>query len=258
MNKKRVLWKFVLGLFFVIGAGNQRPMDTVDVLAVLAGIALIGWGVAGLIPKRRRAAAPAVPDEKEAAAAADPMEVSYPFTRMDDRAAVRLKDYVVLDTETTGFSPRDDKIIEVGAYKIRDGKVSRYHSLVNPGRRIPKRAVAVHHITDEDVAQAPGFAQILPELNAFLEDLPVVGQSVHFDLRMLWWAYRDAGAELPAKQFVDTARLAKKVWPGRTSYSLASLIEDLHLAEGEQTHRSADDVDATLALYRLCCEQLKQ
>ena len=59
MKKKRVLWKFVLGLFLVIGAGNQRPMDTVDVLAVLAGLALIGWGVAGLLRGRRGSPAPA-------------------------------------------------------------------------------------------------------------------------------------------------------------------------------------------------------
>lgn len=256
MKKKRTLWKVILGLVLVIGFGGQDPLDAADFVGVFLGLGLIGWAVVGLFPKRRKAAAaPAVPDEKEAAVAADSMDVAYPFTRLDDRAAVRLKDYVVLDTETTGFSPRDDKIIEVGAYKIRNGQVSRFHSLVNPGRRIPKRAVNVHHITDADVAQAPAFAQILPELDAFLEDLPVVGQSVHFDLRMLWWAYHDAGADIPAKQYVDTARLAKKIWPGRQSYSLASLITDLHLAEGEQTHRSEDDVAATLALYRLCCEQ---
>lgn len=255
MEKKHTLWKFALGLFLIIGAGGQRPMDAVDFIGVLAGLALVGWGVLGLIRKRGPAQPAAMPNEKAAAAEADPIDVEYPFTRMSDGEAVRLKDYVVIDTETTGFSPRDDKIIEVGAYKIRGGEVSRFHSLVDPGRRIPKRAVNVHHITDADVAQAPAFAQIRPELDAFLEDLPVVGQSVHFDLRMLWWAYHDAGADLPAKQYVDTARLAKKIWPGRQSYSLASLITDLHLIEGEQVHRSESDVDATLALYRLCCEQ---
>ena len=255
--KKPGLWKIVLGALIVIGAGSRSPMDILDMFGVIAGCALVGWGVAGYF--RKKPAAPEPTDGKEAAAAAgDPMDVKYPFSRIDDKIAVRLKNYVVIDTETTGFSPRDDKIIEVGVYKVKNGEETRFHTLVNPGRRIPKRAVDVHHITDADVAGAPAFVQILPELDAFLEDLPVVGQSVNFDLRMLWWAYHDAGAEMPAKRFADTLRLAKKVWPGRDTYSLASMILDFGLIEGEQAHRSESDVDATLALYRLCCERLRK
>ncbi len=257
--KKPGLWKIVLGALIVIGAGSRSPMDMLDVFGVFAGLGLVAWGVAGYFRKKPAAPEPEPADGMKAGAAAnDPMDVKYPFTRIDDKIAVRLKNYVVIDTETTGFSPRDDKIIEVGAYKVKNGEVTRFHTLVNPGRRIPKRAVDVHHITDGDVAGAPAFAQILPELDAFWEDLPVVGQSVNFDLRMLWWAYHDARAEMPAKRFVDTLRLAKKVWPGRDTYSLASMILDFGLIEGEQAHRSKSDVDATLALYRLCCERLKK
>lgn len=259
-KKKRVFWKFFWGVMLMASAGGDTEYPGWAVFCFFAGLGLLAWGIIGLFRTQRKAAtAPAsttASSDKETAATGDPLEVKYPFTRIDDLIAVRLKDYVVIDTETTGFSPRDDKIIEVGCYKIKDGTVSRYHSLVNPGRRIPKRSVDVHHITDADVADAPTFPQILPDLDVFLEDLPVVGQSVNFDLRMLWWAYHDAGADMPAKRYVDTARLAKKVWPGRDSYSLATMILDYNLIEGEQTHRSESDVDATLALYRLCCEEL--
>lgn len=185
-------------------------------------------------------------------APAEQEKINYPFVNCGISRALDPVDFIVFDTETTGFTPGEDKIIELAAIKLRGGEVARFHSLVNPGRRIPQRARAVHGINDADVAGAPSFAQILPALDAFLDpDLPVVGHNVLFDLKFLWWEYHDAGQEIFPRRFIDTYKLAKKTLPGRQSYSLASLIHDYSLIEGEQAHRSESDVDATLALYEL-------
>lgn len=257
--KKKVISTIVLlfvGSAMVSGAWEVSRVGGV-LFALLILVALAGiWGLL------RRSAwvsdeKPQAPEPDPQRPASDPEKVDYPFRSYGIARAAEPVDFIVLDTETTGFSPRDDKIIEVAALKIREGEVSRFHSLVNPGRRIPQSSIRVHGITDADVAAAPTFAQILPELDAFLDkDLPIVGQSVLYDLRMLWWAYHDAGADIGPRRHIDTAAMAKKAFPGRKSYALASLIHDYHLIPGEQEHRSESDVDATLALYRLCCAEL--
>lgn len=251
--------KIIFGMA-VFSSGFGRENLTNTLVPMILGALLIWWGLRPVLkwigPNRSASGKPATsPTPGRSAEAAD---VSYPFKNMGMAHACEPTDFIVLDTETTGFSPKDDKVIEVAAVKIRGGKASWFHSLVNPGRRIPDRSVNVHGITDADVAQAPAFSQILPELDAFLDkDLPIVGQSVLFDLRILWWEYHDAGRDLGPRQFVDTAALSKKAFPDRKSYSLASLIEDYDLLDGkQQEHRSKSDVYATLALYELCRETL--
>ena len=184
--------------------------------------------------------------------------VQYPFQNVGMAHACEPVDFIVFDVETTGFSPKEDKIIEVSALKYKGGRVTRFHSLVNPGRRIPQKTIAVHGITDAMVARAPAFKKIASKLDAFLEpNLPIVGHNVRFDLRLLWWEYHDAGRNLGTRWFVDTYELSRKAMPGRSSYALASLIHDYRLIPGEQTHRTDSDVDATLELYRICRDRLR-
>ena len=259
--KKPGLWKIVLGALIVIGAGSRSPMDTLDVFGVIAGCALVGWGVAGYFRKKPAAPEPEPADgyRPMSGGQSGPDHVDYPFTNCGMREAPYARDFIVLDVETTGFSPRDDKVVEVSALKIRDGVETRFSTLVNPRRRIPEKAKGVNNITDDMAASAPIFDAILPDLDAFLDPaLPIVGHNILSDLRFLWWEYHDAGQEMAPRKFIDTYKMAKKAFPDRESCSLASLIHDYHLIPGEQTHRADSDVDATLALYRLCCERLRK
>ena len=76
-------------------------------------------------------------------------------------------DYVVFDLETTGISPKTDEVVEISAVKVEHGKVTdEFSTLVNPKRRIPYGASRVNGITDDMVAEAPFFEQVLEE---FLE-----------------------------------------------------------------------------------------
>ena len=77
--------------------------------------------------------------------------------------------YVVFDLETTGFSPVKDKIIEIGAVKVEDGKITdRFSTFVNPGIPVPFEITRLTSITDQMVMDAPGIEVVLPEFLAFI------------------------------------------------------------------------------------------
>ena len=104
--------------------------------------------------------------------------------------------FVAIDLETTGFDPATDRIIDVGATRFdRSGRAESFESLVHPGRPIPAEIYELTGISDADVTGAPAAQSVLEELRAFCGGLPVVGQSVDFDLSFL----RAAGLELPGE-----------------------------------------------------------
>jgi DNA polymerase-3 subunit epsilon len=120
--------------------------------------------------------------------------------------------YVAADVETTGLDPRaGDRICEVGFVRfLRGVAVDSLVSLVNPDRPISPGATAVNGITDEMVAGAPSFADLLPRIVEFLSDDPLVFHNAPFDLSFLADEARRCGGEWPANPFVDTLPLARK------------------------------------------------
>lgn len=109
---------------------------------------------------------------------------------------------VVIDVETTGFSPDADRIVAVGAVSVDfsrlDGEfVAGDHATmeftVDPGIPIPWGASAVHGIVDDDVKGLPAFADVAGELREAIGDLVVVGHNVAFDIRFLNAEFRRAG-----------------------------------------------------------------
>ena len=97
-----------------------------------------------------------------------------------------INSYVALDLETTGIGARHEKITEIGMVKVIDGETTdTYHTMVNPHREIPKRIVELTGITDDMVKDAPGIEEILDEVLAFTEDLPLLGHQIIFDYGFL-------------------------------------------------------------------------
>ena len=97
-----------------------------------------------------------------------------------------INSYVALDLETTGSGARHEKITEIGMVKVIDGETTdTYHTMVNPHREIPKRIVELTGITDDMVKDAPGIEEILDEVLAFTEDLPLLGHQIIFDYGFL-------------------------------------------------------------------------
>ena len=94
--------------------------------------------------------------------------------------------YVSIDLETTGLNPKTDKIIEIGAVKVIDGKaVDTFRTYVNPGRVLEERIVELTGICQEQVDEAPPIGDVLPALAEFLEDLPLLGHRILFDYSFL-------------------------------------------------------------------------
>lgn len=149
--------------------------------------------------------------------------------------------FVVFDTETTGFSPTTDRIVELGAVKFRNGEVVEEKSwLINPGRKIPYWATKVHGITDEEVKNEPAFADIYPEFLEFISGSVLIAHNAKFDISFVKAEATRAGRELPANKVIDSLALFRKWYPKSSSHSVAAVAK--HAAVRTDTlHRAAAD-----------------
>lgn len=173
------------------------------------------------------------------------------------REVAEVTSYVVLDTETTGLSKTTDQIIEIGLIRFDHGEEKeRYTTLVNPHTPIPALASSVNHITDEDIADAPGIEEVLPDVLRIIGNNVVVGHNVTFDLGFLQYAITEDHEEIKV-EYIDTVSLAKRAFPGLPNYKLETLTKELHLADS-QAHRALDDVEVTAKLFALCRDTIVQ
>ena len=149
--------------------------------------------------------------------------------------------FVVFDTETTGFSPTTDRIVELGAVKFRNGEVVEEKSwLINPGRKIPYWATKVHGITDEEVKNEPAFADIYPQFLEFISGSVLIAHNAKFDISFVKAEATRAGRELPANKVIDSLALFRKWYPKSSSHSVAAVAR--HAAVCTDTlHRAAAD-----------------
>ena len=155
--------------------------------------------------------------------------------------------YVCIDLETTGLEPKKDKIIEIGAVRVDEGKITgEWESLVNPERQLEQKIVELTGIRNEQLAGAKKISEVLPELLAFLGDRPLLGHSVHFDFAFL---KRAAVAEKLTfeRQGIDTLKIARKYLKELESRSLSALCT--HYKIPHKAHRALDDARATTSLY---------
>lgn len=172
--------------------------------------------------------------------------------------------YCVIDTETTGRSPQWDHIIEVAAVKISDGQeVGRFSSLIQPpsmpgGTYVDDFIEALTGITDEMLAGAPFAPDVLEEFATFVEDAPVVGHCVSFDIDFLYDSF-DRYLDRPfSNDYIDTLRLARKLHPEMSHHRLADLVRLFDVAHND-AHRAMGDVEVTAECFaRLKAEALER
>jgi CBS domain-containing protein len=151
-------------------------------------------------------------------------------------------DAVVMDIETTGMDPRKAWIVEIAAARLAGGRVwpeTAFRRRLHPGEPILPTATAVHGIDAAAVAGAPSFAEIWPELRAFLADKLVIGHALGFDLAILKRECARAGIPWQRPRTLDTRLLAEVAQP-LSDYSLDGLaawlgleITDRHSALGD-------------------------
>lgn len=153
---------------------------------------------------------------------------------------------VAFDLETTGLDPQHDKIIEIGAVRFEGEKVlETYQTLINPQRLIFPEITQITSITNEMVRNAPLIEDVKDEFADFLEDVPLLGHNVQFDLSFL----RANKFSLPNDE-IDSFDLASVLMPSASRYNLGSLVEILNLNRDEfQSHRALDDARMTCGIY---------
>ena len=161
-------------------------------------------------------------------------------------------EFVILDVETTGLSPRyGHRLIEVAAIKIRNLKpVETFHSLVNPQRDVPFAAFLVNGISPDLLRDAPPADEILPEFFSFLgKESFWVGHNIKFDLGFLEYEASSASLDFsPGKNVLCTVKIAKALLPDLRRYPLWYVAETLGI-EGAQEHRALSDCEMTFQVF---------
>lgn len=153
--------------------------------------------------------------------------------------------FVVTDTETTGTSAAQHRVIEIGAVSIdRDGNRDTFSQLINPGTSIPHRITRITGITTSHVYQQPPAASALPDYLDFLGDGLFTAHNIGFDRSFLNAELLRADLpELPPEGLC-TLRLARRLLPGLRSKSLGNLATFFRLPEGGR-HRALRDAEIT-------------
>jgi DNA polymerase III subunit epsilon len=166
-------------------------------------------------------------------------------------------EFVVVDTETTGLRPGPDRVIEVAAVRLRGGSViDSFHSLVNPGRRLPPFIVKFTGITPEMVETAPTAKEILPDFFSFIEDATLVGHNLGFDINFLAYEARLLGQSC-ALDGLDTILLARRFLPGLKRFKLDMVAEHLKI-QALHRHRALGDAEVTAAVFLRILERAQQ
>lgn len=279
-NKKnhkaaKVLAKFIFNTtigFLVLGfiiAGFDIPVtDRTSIIFTVAAVLFVPALRAVFKSIKRKLAPPPVkksvpahpaPGNVELHASEPPRQTGNSvYVQLKPSACLSAKDYIMFDTETTGFSSATDRIIEIGAIKcIDDQPVDSFTTFVNPDMHIPSNISRLTGITDADVKDAPQFSEIAKPLMDFIGNLPLVAHNGSFDARMLTAELNFLGLDYTVK-VIDTLSLARKAFPDLENHKLRTLIHALGLADHEQQHRALDDARIGHQLYLRCKEELKR
>lgn len=164
--------------------------------------------------------------------------------------------FVVLDLETTGGSPADCEITEIGAVRVRGGEVlGTFQTLVNPGVAIPPAITVLTGITQSMVVPAPRVEQVLEAFIGFVGDGVIVGHNVRFDLGFLAAAMGRCGWSRFTNPVVDTCALARRLVRDEVPNCRLQTLADLFRVQHRPTHRALDDAWATVEVLHSLLER---
>ena len=165
-------------------------------------------------------------------------------------------DYVVFDIETTGLSPKHNKIIEIGAVRIVGGKiVDTYNQFVNPQVPIPYSITKLTSIKDSMVMDAPTIDTVLPEFLEYVGDSILVAHNAGFDTGFIREAARLQEISFDST-VMDTLTLSQVLVPELGKYTLDRLCKQFNVSL-ENHHRACDDAYATAEIFLKLIDMLK-
>ena len=164
-------------------------------------------------------------------------------------------EYIVFDIETTGLSQKKNKIIEIGAVKVKDGEeIDRFSEFINPEEPIPYSIEQLTSITDEMVMHAPTVDVILPKFLKFCGDDIVVAHNAAFDTGFIKKNAKDLGMKFD-NTIMDTMTLSHVLLPELGKFTLDRVCKALNV-KNEHHHRAVDDANATAKIFVKLYEML--
>lgn len=157
--------------------------------------------------------------------------------------------YIAIDVETTGLSPKHDRIIEIGALKVINGAIEgKFHSLINPNMLLPQKAKEITGISDEDLLDKPLITDIIFDLRDFIGELPLLGHMIIADFSFIKKAMVNSEILWEASG-IDTLKICRRLMPEDKKKNLSFACEYYGI-KNTSFHRALDDATATHLLYK--------
>lgn len=168
-------------------------------------------------------------------------------------------DFVVVDVEATGAKTPPNRIIELGAYRISNGRiVDNFLTLVNPEIPIPRFVIALTGITNDMVKQAPLFAEVAPRWLEFVEDAVLIAHNSPFDTSFL---NHEISRVYPGHRMINahlcTVKLSRRTVPGLLNYRLDTIADHFSIPIFNR-HRAGSDALATAEVFLHLLTRLKE
>jgi DNA polymerase III epsilon subunit family exonuclease len=170
----------------------------------------------------------------------------------DDRQSRLIKDldFVVVDVEATGAKTPPNRLIELGAYRIRDGRiVDKFLSLVNPEIPIPRFVASLTGISNDMVKRAPVFAELAPKWLDFVSDSVLIAHNSNFDTNFL---NHEISRVYPGHRMVNphlcTVKLCRRVLPELLNHRLDTIADHFSISIASR-HRAGCDALATAEIF---------
>ena len=158
--------------------------------------------------------------------------------------------YIALDLETTGLEARLDKITEIAALRVVDGRVEeRFVTLVNPGRQLGERITVLTGITDDMVKDAPAIEDMIGDVVRFCGNLPLLGHNILFDYAFLKRAAVNSGLDFE-REGIDTLGICRLFMPADVKRNLTCACSFYEVSQSA-AHRAQADAEAAHGLYQV-------
>ena len=162
--------------------------------------------------------------------------------------------YLAIDLEMTGLNVKKDRILEIGAIHMEDGRPREtFSALINPHCALSGRITGLTGITQQMADTGEELSDVLPLFLTFAGSLPLLGHNLLFDYSFLKQACVNAGIPFE-RTGIDTLKLARRFLPATQEKKLTSLRELYRLSTGEAHRAVSDALAAALVYERLCCD----
>lgn len=167
------------------------------------------------------------------------------------KTLVLTNDYVVVDTETTGFNPERDRIFELSAIKYKDGKeMAQFSELINPQRILSDTIQKLTGVKNEDLKDKPLIDEALPKFINFIEDYTLIAHNASFDFKMIISECARCGLDPITNKIIDTLTLAKRYYSDEDVPNKKLETFKKYFNLDTKSHRALDDCITCNYLYR--------